>query len=455
MSFKKYSPLTGEVLCEYENATAGEIEIALAQLHDSFKIWKNIQPEHRQQILRPVVTRLTEKKAQFAETITTEMGKLYVESLAEVEKCIKSIEACLDFDLSFLLTSKVQTIYKESEISYQPLGILYSVMPWNFPLWQAIRMILPGLLSGNVILLKHSEVSPEMGRLIEDLFADLFEKPLLKHRLATHEMTEAILADDRVQGVSITGSTKAGTSIANLATKYLKKFVLELGGSDPYIAFNDADISKSAKLISASRLQNTGQSCIAGKRLLVHESLKNAMIERLQSEFETYHFGLPFDKTAKLGPLADVRFKQPLAEQIQQLEQKTSAQLVFQKKHGQSENSAFVDSRIYLLKENSTWLKDQEFFAPILLVIPFKTDSEAIEIANSTIFGLGGGVFSENLEFAKKMAMQIDAGQVAINDYIKSDVSLPFGGVKMSGSGRELSRNGFMEFTEMKVISYS
>ncbi len=455
MKFKKFSPLTGELIKEYDQATSDQVKDAIKVLSDGFGQWRKLAPAHRQQKLLPVVGRLTERKKQFAEMISTEMGKPFAESVAEVEKCIKSIDACLKMDLSFLLSTKVKTIYKESEISHEPLGVIYSVMPWNYPLWQAIRMIIPGLLSGNTILLKHSEICPEIGQLIEELFADLFTGPLLKHRLASHDMTDLILADERVQGVSITGSTKAGLSIASIATKYLKKFVLELGGSDPYIAFADADLESSAKLMAKSRLQNTGQSCIAGKRLLVHESIKDAFIEQLKLEFAKYAFGGPHDQKASLGPLADVRFKKSLAEQLRGLTQNTSAELVFSKKPQQGEKGAFVDSQIYLLKENSPWLKDQEFFAPILLVIPFRTPEEAIRIANSTIFGLGGGVFSKDVAFAKTIASQMEAGQVAINDFIKSDVSLPFGGVKMSGVGRELAQNGLTEFTEMKVVSFS
>lgn len=445
MKFKKFSPQTGEFQQEYQYASPIEVDLALAELDASFQLWKKLKPSERQQYLLPVLTRLTERKMVFAETMSKQMGKLLVESVAEVEKCLQAIESCLKMDLSFLMTAKIHSIYKESEVSHQPLGVLYSIMPWNFPLWQAIRMIVPGLLSGNVILLKHSEVTPEIGELIEDLFSNLFEKQILKNCLASHDLTETILADERIQGVSITGSTKAGEVIAHLAAKYFKKAVLELGGSDPYIVFKDADLAKAAKAIAKSRLQNTGQSCIAAKRAVVDQSVLPDFLELLKFEFSK----------AQLGPLADVRFKEDLQKQIIELKKNSTADLVFEVAHRQSEKSAFVNSQIYLLKENAVWLKDQEFFAPVLLVIPFLTERQAIQIANSTVYGLGGGVFSENLCFAKQQAALIEAGQIAINDFVKSDVTLPFGGVKMSGQGRELSQQGFLEFTEMKVISYS
>lgn len=455
MKFKKFSPSTGELVQEYTYSSQAEVEKALVDLHAGFESWKKLGIADRQTQIAPLAKRLTEKKSIFAETISHEMGKLYSEAVAEVEKCIKTIEHCVKMDLSFLKSTVIQSAYKESEISYQPLGIIYSIMPWNFPLWQAIRMIIPGVLSGNVILLKHSEVSPETGRLIEELFDGIFEKPILKHRLAPHDFTEMILADERVQGVSITGSTKAGLSVSALAAKYLKKSVLELGGSDPYIVYKDADLKLSAKMIAKSRLQNTGQSCIAAKRCLVDASVLPDFMDLLKKEFSDYEFGQGRDLKASLGCLADVRFKTALYKQLQSLKANTDAELVFEKHHGQSEKSAFVNSQIYLLKENSPWLKDQEFFAPVMLVLPFESNDQSIQIANSTIYGLGAGVFSQNLAFAKQQAQAIEAGQVAINDLIKSDVTLPFGGVKMSGWGRELANNGFMEFTEMKVISYS
>lgn len=445
MKFKKFSPQTGALVHEYEYASESEIERALVELQSSFAQWKKVSLGGRQKVLAPVVLELTGKKELFAKTISQEMGKSYAESLAEVEKCIKTIDYCVKMDISFLTSEIVQSIYKESEIVTEPLGVIYAIMPWNFPLWQVVRMIIPALLAGNVILLKHSEINPEVGRLIEELFKGLSDKPLLKHRLASHDHTEKIMADPRIQGVSLTGSTRAGLIVSALAAKYLKKCVLELGGSDPYIVYTDADLAASAKTIAKSRLQNMGQSCIAAKRCLVHSSVQSNFLEKLKSEFSK----------SEPGFLADVKFKESLYAQLKNLRENTPAELIYDKPHGQNENSAAVNAQIYLLRENSDWLKDQEFFAPVMLVIPFETNEQAIEIANSTIYGLGAGVFSKDLAFAKKQARHIQAGQVAINDFIKSDVMLPFGGFKMSGLGRELGRNGFFEFTTTKVISFS
>lgn len=455
MKFKKNSPLTGELVQEYEYVSNEEIERSLGRLHLSFLSWKDLSPSERQKKLGKFAFRLSEKKFEIADKISEEMGKLYPDSLVEVEKCIQSFGSWLEMDLAFLSMSKSPSCYKESLIVNTPLGVIYSIMPWNYPLWQAFRMIIPTLLAGNVVLLKHSEICPEIGRMIEDIFADSADAPLLLHRMASHEMTELILSDSRIQGVSLTGSTKAGVVVSSLAGKYLKRTVLELGGSDPYIVYPDADLTIAAQAIAKSRLQNAGQSCIGAKRCLVHKSIQTEFLSILKSEFSKYEFGLARDAKAKIGCLADVKFKIALQNQIQEMIQHTEAELIFNKSHGQSESSAFVNSQIYALPRNSEWLKDQEFFAPVLLVIPFETEDEAIQIANSTNFGLGGGVFSKDLQFARQQAMKIVAGQIAINDYIRSDISLPFGGNKMSGLGRELGQNGFFEFTSTKVVSNS
>lgn len=455
MKFKKFSPLNGELVKEYEYSSLENVSNTIAMLQQSFRNWKNLEVSKRQEILKPVAFRLRERKKLFAESISNEMAKPYAQSLAEVDKCIATIEACVQMDLSFLKPTTLNSVYQSSQILIEPLGVIYSIMPWNFPLWQSIRMILPGLLSGNVILLKHSEVTPEMGVLIEDLFSNLFESPVLKHHHIEHSNTDAILADSQVRGVSITGSTKAGLAIASIAAKYLKKYVLELGGSDPYLVFPNADLKLAAKIIAQSRLQNTGQSCIAGKRCLIHDTILAEMLELLKKEFANYSFGLPYESGVKLGPLADHRFKLALAEQIEKFQTATNAEKVFQLRAPVDSKAAFVDAEIYLLKENSDWLQAQEFFAPVLMLIPFKDEAEAIKIANSTVFGLGAAIFSQDLLQARRIASALEAGQVVINDFIKSDVSLPFGGIKMSGVGRELGRSGFLEFTEIKVISNS
>lgn len=454
-SWKSVDPITGTEKETFSHVSRSQIESTVSELHKSYKNWSKLKISDRQSVLKSFQIKLEAEKEIFAKLITEEMGKPIKEATAEVKKCIDTIGSYVAFDYSFLENQTVHSVYKESKIQHHPLGIIYGIMPWNFPLYQAVRMFVPPLLAGNVVLLKHSEVSPKMGQLIDRLFQGVWSEPIFHHILASPEDTETILSDARVNGVSLTGSVKAGFSVSQLAGKYLKKSVFELGGSDPCLILADADLKAAAQMVAKARLMNTGQSCICIKRCLVDRSILPQFLDLLKTEFAKYKFGNPFEKTTDLGPLAHPRFKVALKKQLEQLQKETGAEKIFSLPHGQGENGAYVDAEIYLLSKNSDWLKDQEFFGPILLVIPFSSNDEGVAIANATEFALGASLWSTNLETAKQVANQIFAGQVTINDMVKSDMTLPFGGFKASGLGRELGVDGFMEFTQTKVISYS
>lgn len=456
MKFEKVCPLTGVVLNEYEFAQPQQIEEVLQILHSSFLSWQSQSFEGRQSLLAVLADRLELKKNFFSKLITHEMGKPLLQSKGEVEKCIEAIRWLSKKDLSFLKPQVIHLPQSVNHVSYNPLGIIYSIMPWNFPLWQVVRMIIPALLSGNVILLKHSEITPQMGNEIEKLFFELGSKPLVKHLMIDHSQTNAVLADERVQGVSLTGSTKAGLTVAQSASRCIKKTVFELGGSDPYIVTSSADLQEAARQIAQSRLQNTGQSCIAAKRCLVDRKIQDDFIDLLKKEFQSFQFGSLDLPETRLGPLAHPRLKSAFLNQKSDFLSATQAQCLFSSKYADADpRSAYVESEIYYLSKNSDWLKNQEFFAPLLVVIPFHTDNEAISMANSTNFALGAGVWSRDLEQARSLSSQMIAGQIVINGIVKSDVALPFGGCKQSGLGRELGDAGFFEFTQTRVLSES
>ena len=454
-SWTTIDPCTGLNKETYTSATGALIGSTLVELNQSFEKWSVLSISERQKILRPFLSRVVEKKEEIARLMTEEMGKPLKDSVGEIKKCIDTIDSYLKFNYHFLSEETVSSVYKQSHIHHQPLGIIYSIMPWNFPFFQVIRMIIPSLLGGNVVLLKHSEITPKTGQMFNTLFEGIWTEPLLKHLFLTHEVTDLIVGDARVGGVSITGSTKAGASISEAAGKHMKKVVLELGGSDPSIICTDADLELAAKKVARGRLMNTGQSCICIKRCLVDSKILPEFLSLLKNEFQNYKFGNPMDLKTDLGPLAHPKFKKAHAEQVTELKKVTGAELIYSKPHGQSDSSAYVDAEIYLLKENNEWLKDQEFFAPLLVVIPFHSENEAIRIANSTEFALGASVFSKDIDRAKKISNGVTAGQIAINDIVKSDMTLPFGGFKKSGLGRELSPLGILEFTQSKVISFS
>lgn len=425
----------------------------ISKLSKSQYHWKNLPTQDKQKILKITYQRLLEKKEQASLLITKEMGKPIKESKAEVEKCLKTILLCCTENLPQLQPREVSSnTYSKSVITHEPLGVIYSIMPWNFPLWQAVRMIYPSLLAGNTVLLKHSEITKGMGSFIEDLFQDIWKEPLLKHHLLPHEFSEFVISQPEIGGVSLTGSTQAGLTISSLAGKYLKKCVLELGGSDPYLIFADANLDQAAKIVTKARMMNTGQSCICAKRCLVEESALEKFLENLKVEFSKYNFGDPNSEKTDLGPLAHERLVEGFNKQIKEFEKVMEPKLVFTKPHEQDANR-YVNSSIYLIQKNSEWLNNQEFFAPVLIVQSFKSEEEAIHLANQSAYALGASVWTQDLEKAYRIAQKVSAGQLSINDYVKSDASLPFGGFKQSGLGRELGMEGFLEFTQTKVIS--
>ena len=443
MSFTTQDPFTGKALATYEYAPKRQVLESIAILSTSSVQWRQLNPRVRQERLLAVADRLGKQKDSFAELITSEMGKPGKEAQIEILKCKTTIERACSADLDFL----VPRLNDGFDVEHIPLGVIYSIMPWNYPFWQVIRMAVPAILAGNTILLKHSELTPLTALAIEELFAGIFEMPVLLNHFISHEMTDFILSQPEVGGVSLTGSVNAGRIVSKVAAEYFKKAVLELGGSDPYIVCADADLKLAAAIITKGRLLNSGQSCICAKRAIVSREVLPQFLELLRLEFDKYEYG------TDIGPLAGTRFKIAIAKQVQELLQATSAKQFYGKPNLQNPDSAFVDAEIYLLSANSNWLRNQEFFGPVLLVIPFDSDNEAIEIANATDFGLGGGVFSQNVRAAKKLAARIAAGQVAVNEIVSTDLSRPFGGVKNSGIGRELGTESYFEFTQTKVIT--
>lgn len=449
--FSTTNPYSNQKIKDWEYATSEKIQDVMSSLSKGFQSWKSLTPQERQSKLLQVIKQIEGKKDQLSRSITEQMGKPILQSQAEVQKSIDTALRLCDMNIDFLKSSEVSSAYRSSEIKHEPLGVIVGIMPWNFPLWQTIRMIFPALLAGNTILLKSSEITPEIGQIIEDCFAKSgIELTVLKHVMFSHEMTESILSNSQVGGVSITASTLAGQTVGALAGKYLKKAIFELGGSDPYLVLTDAALAYAAKKIVQSRLNNCGQVCISAKRVLVQESQLSEFINLCQKEMLKFKSGDPFDELTQLGPLSHLKFKQKFEQQIQQV-------LPFCEQIKTNVNSslqgASVETMILVFKENHPILKELEIFGPALIVIPYQTLDQAIEIANSTIFGLGAAVFSKDLAQAKKVAESLIAGQVAINDLVKSDVDLPFGGFKMSGHGRELGHSGFFEFTQTKVIS--
>jgi succinate-semialdehyde dehydrogenase / glutarate-semialdehyde dehydrogenase len=446
-----YDPQTGHKIRNYEYSTDASVFDSLEKLHAGFNVWRKLSLKDRQEKMQKVIMVVEKDKDHLARVISLEMGKSLENAQTEVKKCIETSKYLCGLDLSFLESRVVKnTTYDHSVVSFDPLGVIVSILPWNFPAWQGFRAFFPNLLSGNTILLKHSEVTPTVGDLLQSYFAQADLGDIFIHELFSHELTEKIIADSRVGGVSITGSVKAGKVLAGLCSPYFKKCLLELGGSDPSIVLPDADLVKTCKTISRSRLQNAGQVCISAKRAIVPRSHLNETLELLKSAFSE----IIAEKPSAVGPLADARFKDDYNKIVSEL--KKISKVVFEKDMNSlntNEHQAFVNPCILLFDQNHPRLKETEVFGPCLIVIPYDDVDQAVEIANSTVFGLGASVYGTDLNFAQNVARQLLAGQVSINDFVKSDIALPFGGYKMSGMGRESGQTGFFEFTQTKVIS--
>lgn len=450
-SFSTTNPYLNQKIKDWSYSSTDQIESGIETLAQGFKTWKMLTYQDRQKSLLQVLEHFEIKKEQIAKSITEQMGKPILQARAEVQKTLETIRILCEMNLDFLKPTTAISSYRSSQIINEPLGVIVGIMPWNFPLWQTVRMVFPALLAGNTVLLKSSEITPEIGHIVEECFRSAgLRHVVLKHILFSHESTETILSTPHIGGVSLTGSTQAGQTVGALAGRYLKKAIFELGGSDPYIALTDAVLSFAAKKIIQSRLSNCGQVCISAKRVLIHESQLSEFLTLCQKEMAKFKLGDPQDEKTLLGPLSHVKFKQKYNQQIQEL---SSYCEKIEIKSEFDSQGAFVDPVILVFKENHPCLKTLEIFGPALIVIAYSHLDQAVEIANSTVFGLGAAVFSQDVEKAQKVAESLIAGQVAINDLVKSDVHLPFGGFKMSGHGSELGEAGFFEFTQTKVIS--
>lgn len=455
MNFESVNPFTGKVLNSYSYIELSKLQGVVATLSESFQEFSLLKPSERQRILSKLHQRFQHRARELALMMTQEMGKPIKESTIEIRKCISTIEKAINSDVSFLEDREVSTIYKKSVIKKSGMGVVLSIMPWNFPVWQVIRMAIPALISGNTVLLKHSEITPGVAHILEELFSDLWKKPIFLNAYIHHQDTEKALSHPNVAGFALTGSVEAGRTVYQIASRHLKKAVLELGGSDPYIVTENADLELAANKIAKGRLNNSGQVCIAVKRVIVHASIYSQFLEKLKSEMIAFQFGDPQDPKTDIGPLAHSRFKAALLDQISDLQKQTRARLIFKIEHQQGEKTNFSDIEVYELTENFEYLMNKEFFAPILLVTPYQDEAHALLLANGTNFALGAGVFSSHSIQANRLAEGLVAGQVAINDLVSTDLDLPFGGFKNSGLGRELGEEGYLEFTQTKVISYS
>jgi succinate-semialdehyde dehydrogenase / glutarate-semialdehyde dehydrogenase len=450
MVFKSINPYTEEVNWEYDSFSFEECEAYLEKSRAAFSGWGSLSVEERTKYLSRAAEVLRKNTEIYAEIITKEMGKPIKQSRAEIQKCALICDYYVKNAAEFLKDEFVSTEAEKSYVTFEPLGVILGIMPWNFPFWQVFKFAIPTICAGNVCVLKHASNVPRSALEVEKVFLEAgFPEHVFKTLLIDPKMAMEIIKKDMVDGVSLTGSINAGSEIGELAGKAIKPFVLELGGSDPFIVLEDANIERAAQAAAKSRFLNSGQGCIAAKRFIVLENIIADFTKAFELETNKLKIGDPMDEETDIGPVAKKEFVDNL-EKIVQDAKKKGAELHTCGK--ECEKGFFFRPTLIPSASLDMEACSVEVFGPIAPLITVKDDDEAIKIANSTEFGLGAEVWSENLERAERLAKRIRAGFVAVNGMVRSDPRLPFGGVKKSGVGRELSHYGLKEFTNIKAI---
>lgn len=450
-AYESVNPYTEELLSAFDFIQADEVDIIIEDAHDAFLTWRKLGFKERALYIERLAKLLRENASELAEIASIEMGKLLAHSKAEV---LKSASVC-DYvvaEAEKVLASKTTVIENgvEIEISYKPLGVILGIYPWNFPYWQVIRSAIPALMSGNTVLVKPAPNVPRSAIKLQTLFEKAgFPHGVIQTIFPSDELISGIIADNRIAAVTLTGSEKAGSTVAAQAGKAIKPVVLELGGSDPFIIRDDANLDGIMEQAIFSRFQNNGQSCVAAKRFIVHKNQIQSFQEKLILGLEKMKFGNPMELTTDQGPLARFDLLETLKNQVNEAVEK-GAEIIYQSKEIPTKGFFHPIMVLGNIPAHSKAFKE-ELFGPVLSLYTFETDEEAIQIANQTKYGLGCSIWTNDLEAAKTMSEEIESGMVYINQIVKSDVRFPFGGCKQSGFGRELGEEGLKAFCMVRT----
>jgi succinate-semialdehyde dehydrogenase/glutarate-semialdehyde dehydrogenase len=452
MVIESVNPATGRPIKVYEEMGAGEVDRIIAAVHDAFRHWRRTPFTERATLVRRAAFGLRKNVNEYARLMAIEMGKPMRDGRAEVEKCASGCEYYADNAERFLEPEVVQTNARKSFVAYQPLGVILAVMPWNFPFWQVFRFAAAALMAGNGVVLKHASNVSGCSLAIEDLFRQAgFPENLFRVVLLGGAHVEAVIKHPKVRAVTVTGSTAAGKAVARKAGEMLKKTVLELGGSDPYVILDDADLPRAVELCVRSRLINSGQSCIAAKRFIVVASRRREFEELFVSRMQAAKVGDPLDEQTEVGPQARWDLRQDLHRQVRESVAQGAVLLL----GGEIPpgEGAFYPPTVLTDAKRGMPAHDEELFGPVAAIVAVEDEADAIQAANDSSFGLGAAVFTRDLARGERIAAEeIEAGSCFVNDFVRSDPRLPFGGIKESGYGRELSSHGIREFVNIKTV---
>ncbi|PHR94051.1 MAG: NADP-dependent succinic semialdehyde dehydrogenase [Robiginitomaculum sp.] len=451
MTIQTINPATGQQIKHYEPLGPQALEDTLTRAHTEFQNWRTTDLDQRQKRVHALAIIIEDNTDKASNLMALEMGKTFIAAQAEMEKCIKYCQYMADKTHEYLADAYVQTEYKKAFTRPLPLGPVLLVMPWNFPFWQVIRVAVPAILAGNTIVLKHASNVPQCALLLEKFFAMAgFSAGVFQTLLINAEQVDPVIRDDRIKAVSLTGSEAAGIAVAQACGKHIKKCVLELGGSDPFIVMPSANIEAAIDAALISRMRNNGQSCIAAKRMIVHEDIYEQFRKGFLDKLNQLRIGDPLAPLTDIGPLSSAKAMRDIQAQIKTAtddgaQLTTSTQPV--PKNGYYQPPALLenitaDMRIF----------HQEIFGPIAMFFKVRTFTEAINLANDTPFGLSSVLFSNDQEEIERAITDLEAGSTFVNRYASSDIRLPFGGSKRSGYGREMAKEGLREFTNLKTV---
>jgi len=452
MNLISINPANNKKINSYEEISKDSINQIIDSSFNTFLEWRNKSFSYRAKKMRHLAELLKQKKDLLGLLMTKEMGKPIKQSIAEAEKCAWVCEYYADNAEKFLSQKEIPTGSTKSFISFQPIGIVLAIMPWNFPFWQVFRFASPALMAGNVGILKHASNVQGCAIEIEKLFLEAgFPKFAFSNLVIGSKKVSNVIKNSKISAVTLTGSTPAGKSVASLAGSLLKKTVLELGGNDPYVILEDADLDNAVKSCIAGRMLNAGQSCIAAKRFIVVQSSLKEFIDKIHNEIKKMKMGDPINPDINIGPMVNNIARDELHQQVL-ISIEKGAKLLFGGKIPQLDG-AFYPPTLLVDVEPGMPAFDDELFGPVAVVISAKDQSHAIELANKTNFGLGAAIFTRDLDKGENIATkELEAGSCFVNDFVKSDPRLPFGGIKESGYGRELSEFGIQEFVNIKSV---
>ncbi|AHF99180.1 succinate-semialdehyde dehdyrogenase [Halostagnicola larsenii XH-48] len=446
------NPATGETLETYDGESTAERDEALERAEEVFAEWREVPIEDRQQMLTRAGEQLRENESTYAQLMTNEMGKPIAQSRAEVEKCAWLCDYYAEHAAEHLQDERIASeADARTLISYEPIGTVLAIMPWNFPFWQAFRFAVPNLAAGNVGVLKHASNVPGCARAIEDVFREAgCPEGAFTSLLIGSDETDEVIADDRIDAVTLTGSSGAGRSVAETAGSELKKTVLELGGSDPFVVLDDADLELAVEKGTQARLINSGQSCIAAKRFIVVEDVYDEFLEAFVERMDEQVVGDPTDEDTDVGPQAREDLLETLDEQVQETVERGAECHIGGEP--MDRDGAFYPPTVLSDIPPGSPADQEELFGPVATVFRVPDEAAAVEKANDTQFGLGASVWTEDETRGERVARRFESGMAFVNELVKSDPRLPFGGVKESGYGRELAEQGIREFVNTKTI---